>query len=93
MTKAQAHLKGKLVLLPSPDFEPLIVAAELPEVLGADGEQPSGHDRALERLRRVLQVLGQQRQTLVEQLPVESSSGTWSEMKHSANPALNSPTN
>ena len=63
-------------MLPSPNFEPLVIAAELPEVLGADGEQASGHDRTLEGLGGVLQVLGKQRQALVVQLPIECSSGT-----------------
>lgn len=67
------HLERELVLLAAPNFEALVVAAELEEELFADGEQTTGHDGALERPRRVLRVVGQQRQALVKKLPVKSA--------------------
>lgn len=54
----EVHLEGELVLLPAPDVETLVIAAQLPEPLAADGEVAAGHDRAPERLRRLLLVLG-----------------------------------
>ena len=69
------YFEAELVLLPAPDLEAGIVAAELPEELGADGEEAARHHGALEGLGGVLQVLGQQRQPLVEQLPVKGPPG------------------
>jgi len=70
------YFKRQFVLFSSPDFKSLVVTAEFPEVLCTDGKKAAGHDRTLERPRRVCQVFRQQRQPLVVQLPIESAAGT-----------------
>uniref|UniRef100_A0A6B0V9K3 Uncharacterized protein n=1 Tax=Ixodes ricinus TaxID=34613 RepID=A0A6B0V9K3_IXORI len=68
---ALPDLEGELVLLAAPHVKAFVVATQLPEVLAADGEQTAGHHGALERLGRLGQIIGEQRQPLVVQLPVE----------------------
>uniref|UniRef100_A0A182QPF6 Uncharacterized protein n=1 Tax=Anopheles farauti TaxID=69004 RepID=A0A182QPF6_9DIPT len=70
---ALPDFEAQLVLLPAPDVQPLVVASELPEELGTDGEQAARHDGTVEGFCRIVQIAGQQRQAFVVELPVERS--------------------
>lgn len=75
LTTAHPDLEAQLVLFAAPDIQTLIIAAQLPEELRRDGKQTARHDRTLERIRRMLQVLRQQSQSLVVELPVKGTAG------------------
>ncbi len=47
-----SYFERQLVLLSSPYLESLVVPAQLPEELGADGEEAAGHHGAAERPKR-----------------------------------------
>uniref|UniRef100_A0A2M4C5I6 Putative secreted protein n=1 Tax=Anopheles marajoara TaxID=58244 RepID=A0A2M4C5I6_9DIPT len=58
LATALPDLEAQLVLLATPDVQPLVVATDLPEELGTDREQTTGHDGAFERFRWIRQILG-----------------------------------
>lgn len=73
---AHPRLERQLVLFAAPNFQPRVVAAELPKPLPADSEQSSSHHGALKRLAWSVQVTGKEWHSLVEKVPVENASRT-----------------
>lgn len=75
-TAALPDLEAQLVLLTAPNIQTLIVTTQFPKEFRTYGKQPTGHNWTPEGSRWMLQIIGQQWQSFVVELPIEGATSS-----------------